>query len=277
MQLEREIDRWDARQTLPLRTRQRRCDLTPAAPLPAMAFDVWFLHVRVARRSDQDARTALVHEYESHARLLARRFYRHREPLDDLVQVALEALLLALDRFDPDRRMPFLGFANPTINGSLKRHFRDTGWSMRVPRRVHELSGAVRDASDLLHQDLGRPPSNAEIADLLAVPVSRVNEAVDATQVRALSSIDTPIGNGDGALASSTIGGPDPQLRMAENREALAQVVQLLDDSERELLERYFFEEMTQVEIAERLGVSQMQVSRALARILRRLRSHLPD
>lgn len=274
----RELDRSLAARTIPVRTRALRWspELAEPALLPAMEPAVWFLHVRLAA-GDLAAREELVARYEGHARALARRFYRHREPLEDLVQVALEALLLALDRFDPHRRMPFLGFANPTIVGSLKRYYRDAGWAMRVPRRVHELTRPVREAADVLSQDLGRPPTPREIAQLLDIDEERVIEALDATSVRAMASLDAPAT----AEASSTVqrglASQDPNLRTVENRMALLQLVEILDDDDRELLDRYFGQGLSQQQIAGLMGVSQMQVSRSLARVLRRLRSHLPD
>lgn len=191
--------------------------------------------------------------------------------------MALEALLLALDRFDPDRRMPFFGFANPTIVGSLKRYYRDAGWSVRLPRRVHELTRPVREAADLLHQDLGRAPTPAEIADLLEVPEERVIEALDATSVRATASLDAPVTTEASSAIQRGLAQSDPMLRTVENRTALLQLVTMLEDDDRVLLDRYFGQGMSQQQIAELMGVSQMQVSRSLARVLRRLRSHLPD
>lgn len=272
----RERDRARAARTMPVRSRPLRWSVAPPALLPAMDPSTWYLHTRLAG-GDVDARDELVARYDAHARALARRFYRHREPLDDLVQVALEALLLALDRFDPFRRMPFLGFANPTIVGSLKRYYRDAGWAVRVPRRVHELTRPVREAADLLHQDLGRAPRPGEIAELLGVDEERVIEALDATSVRALASLDAPASAEASSAVQRGLASSDPMLRSVENRTALLQLVQLLEDDDRVLLDRYFGQGMSQQQIAELLGVSQMQVSRSLAKVLRRLRSHLPE
>jgi RNA polymerase sigma-B factor len=272
----RERDRARAARTMPLRTRALRWSGSEPAVLPAMDPSTWALHVRLAG-GEAAARDELVARYEGHARALARRFYRHREPLDDLVQVALEALLLALDRFDPDRRMPFLGFANPTIVGSLKRYYRDAGWAMRVPRRVHELTRPVREAAELLHQDLGRAPTPGEIADLLGIEEERVIEALDATSVRALASLDAPASAEASSAVQRGLASTDPMLRSVENRTALLQLVELLEEDDRVLLDRYFGRQMSQQQIAEVMGVSQMQVSRSLAKVLRRLRSHLPE
>jgi RNA polymerase sigma-B factor len=271
----KERDRARSARTWPARTRSLRWDVAPGALLPAMEPHTWWLHVRLDG-GDTSAREELVRRYEAHARVLARRFYRHREPLEDLVQVALEALLLALGRFEPDRRMPFLGFANPTIVGSLKRYYRDAGWAMRVPRRVHELTRPVREAADLLHQDLGRAPTSGEIADLLGISEDRVLEALDATSVRSVASLDAPVTTEASSAVQRGLASTDPLLRLVENRTALGQVVELLDEDDRLLIDRYFGQSMSQQAIATLTGVSQMQVSRSLARVLRRLRSHLP-
>jgi len=269
-------DRGRAARTMPTRSRPLRWDVARPALLPAVDGRVWYLHVRT-ESCDRQAREELVEEYRGHATALARRFYRHGEPLEDLVQVAFEALLLALDRFDPARRRPFLGFANPTIVGSLKRHYRDAGWSMRVPRRVHELARALSDAIDLLHQDLGRPPTPGEIADLAGVDEDRVVEALGAASARAMASLDAPLTQEASGTMQQGLAWNDPRLRLAEDQTAIAQLVALLNDDERLLIDRYFDQGMSQQQIAGLMGVSQMQVSRSLAKVLRRLRSHLPE
>src|SRR5690606_70032 len=131
---------------------------------PAVSFGVWFDHVRYARTGDGDRLAALVRQYETYAVSLAYRMHRDREPLEDLEQVAREALVHALQRFDPERGIPFPAFASPTILGSLRRHFRDHGWSVRVPRNVHEIAGARHQAVERLTGVLGREPSTEEIA-----------------------------------------------------------------------------------------------------------------
>jgi RNA polymerase sigma-B factor len=247
----------------------------PAALGRATDPDTWLLHVRYARSRREDDRQRLVEHYHSHARTLARRFYRNWEPLDDLEQVALEGLLLALERFDPARGMPFLGFANPTIIGSLKRYYRDTGWAVRVPRRVHELSRPLRDAWEFLGQDLGRSPTASELADFLGLDLEVVADALSAESMRSTGSLDSATGD-DSVRQESALGRYDNDLERVENRHALQQSLVLLTDADRELLRLYYEEGRTQSEIAALLGVSQMQVSRSLARVVRRLRSHLP-
>ncbi len=236
--------------------------------------DVWRLHVSFARSRDPRIRSALVAHYDPHTRSLARRFYRNREPLDDLVQVAREGLLVAIDRFDPRRSLPFPSFANPTIAGSLKRYYRDSGWGVRVPRRVHDLSKPARRTADHLAQVLGRSPTVREVADELAVGEEHVLEALAASEARFTASLDTPVGEGSGTLGSS-LGSPDPALADVENRAALRSALRSLPSADRQLLERYFADGMTQAEIAKGLGVSQMQVSRLLASAIRRLRARM--
>jgi RNA polymerase sigma-B factor len=271
-ELELQLDHWEATDTLPVRAGPRRFATASAQMWPAVDPTVWFMHVRYYHRRRPEVRERLVVEYEGHARQLARRFYRHREPLEDLVQVAVEGLIRALDRFDPRRRVPFLGFAKPTIVGTLKRHYRDTGWALRVPRRIHDISASIGPAVDALSQDLGRPPTPAEVADLLDLPAGDVESALAAGDARNVASVDAPGAPPDG---SGFVGTDDTDLRRAENRIALDQALALLTDADRAVLHRYLVLEMSQEEIARELGVSQMQVSRVINRILRRLRSHL--
>lgn len=267
------VDEATARRTIPSKRRERGRWLG-RAEAPSVEEDVWRDHVLLHRHDDRDARDRLVGHYQGHARSLAKRFYRQREPLEDLQQVALEALLLALQRFDPEHRKPFFGFANPTIVGSLRRHYRDIGWSVRVPRRVHDLASTMRDATELLTQDLGRPPTTTELADLMGIAEEEVDQAQAAMGARSPDSLDAPLGERDPA---DVFGAEDRNLGLAENWVAVQQVLTLLPDSDRELLHLYFAEELTQTEIAERTGVSQMHVSRSLSRILRQIRSHLPS
>jgi RNA polymerase sigma-B factor len=231
--------------------------------------EVWELHVRYhATRSPAD-REQLVERYLALANATARRFYREREPFEDLLQVALEALLVAIDRFDPHRGVPFLGFARPTIAGSLKRHYRDTGWALRVPRRVHTLSGPVLEAQAILSQDLGRVPTVSEVADLLQITGAEVDEVLDAMTARSTRSIDRTTDDG---LPLSVAAVNDPELTRAEDRTALQASMSVLSSEDRELLGLYFDQGLRQSDIAEMLGCSQMHVSRALRRVLLRLR-----
>ncbi|MGH9211573.1 MAG: sigma-70 family RNA polymerase sigma factor [Acidimicrobiales bacterium] len=241
---------------------------------PAVDTELWLRHVRYARRRDPEALDALVDYYRPHAQAQARRHYRHGEPIEDLTQVAMEALLLALQRFDPARRRPFLAFAKPTITGMIRRHFRDTGWSIRVPRRVHELAGPVREARELLTQDFGREPTSSEVADFVGIDESEILDVMSAEEVRMPSSLDV-VDPTAKLQTEQVVGRPDTGFAIIENRTALRQSLELLPEDDRDLLRRYFLEESTQTEIAEQLGCSQMQVSRLLARAIRRLRRHI--
>ncbi len=259
--------------TIPLEATDREW-LVPEGRHAAVDREVWDQHVRYARRQDAEAMTALVDMYRPHAESQARRLFRRGEPIEDLTQTALEALVLALQRFDPERRRPFLAFAKPTVTGMIRRHFRDSGWSIRVPRRVHELASPVRDARELLTQDLGRDPTDREVADFVGVSESDVLSVRKAEEARLPSSLDAvdPVSK---LQTEQVVGKPDAGFAWIENRTALSQVLVLLSEDDRELLRLYFLEELTQTEVADRLGCSQMQVSRLLAQAIRRLRKHI--
>jgi RNA polymerase sigma-B factor len=225
------------------------------------------LHVR-ASAGDARARDALVREYEPLARSIARRYHRGHEPLEDLVQVALEALLVAIDRFDPARGLPFPAFAVPTITGTIKRYYRDFGWSVRVPRAVHDLTTSIRHAVGMLEQDLGREPSAAEVADLLSLRPAEVERVLAAAASRTARSLDEP-----GIEAS--LAAPCQELSRAEDHAALGRALGSLDEDERRAIVRYYEDGWTQSRIAEELGRSQIHVSRVLARALAHLRDRL--
>ena len=266
-------DRARALLTIPA-DRIERAWLAGEAVRPAVDTQLWALHVRYARDRDEGALTTLVERYRPHAEAQARRHYRRGEPIDDLTQVAYEALMQALRRFEPERGKPFLAFAKPTIVGSLRRHFRDAGWAIRVPRRVHELASPVRDAQELLTHDLGRPPSPGEIADFIGVDEREVLDAQQAEEARVTTSLDAP-DPASGLQAEQVIGRPDRGFLGIENRTALLQSLERLSDEDRALLQMYFVEEHTQSQIADVLGCSQMQVSRLLRRAVRQLRRHM--
>lgn len=205
---------------------------------------------------------------------LAGRYRFGSEPYDDLKQVAQLALLKAVDRYDPTRGIPFTGFATPTILGELKRHFRDRTWAVRVPRGTHDLLMEVEKATAKLTVELQRSPSVAEIAERLAVEPIEVLEALEADGNRKPLSFD--VGTDDeeeGSTLGELFGEEDTGFDLAEHRCAIAAVIGDLDDRERELLRLRFEEDMTQSEISEILGVSQMQVSRLLRRILAKVRA----
>jgi RNA polymerase sigma-B factor len=270
-------DRLEAMLTCPTEPSAHRAWVGRGAARPATDLALWTSHVALHRHRRPRDRSRLVEHYHHHARRLAQRYFRHGEPVDDLEQVALEGLVLALERFDPTRGLPFLGFANPTIAGSLKHHYRDAGWAIRVPRRVHDLSQPLRSAHEQLAQDLGREPSASEVADLLGVDEEEVRVAMEAERVRCTASIDAVVSpDGDSSL-KDRMGAVDPGLSRVDDLVSLQAALRHIDDEARELIGLYFEDGLTQQEIGRRLGVSQMQVSRLLDRVLSQLRSHIPS
>lgn len=241
---------------------------------PVVDLSLWTDHVRYSRHRDPAALDTLVAHYGPHTEALARSLYRHGESVKDLTQTAFEALMVALQRFDPERNRPFLAYAKPTITGVIRRHYRDLGWSIRIPRRVHELAGPIRDAREMLVHDLGREPTPAEIADLLGIGEKELNEVLKAQEVRQPDSLDVvdPVSK---LSTEQVVGAVDPGFAWTENHMALQQAMDLLPAKDRQLLHRYFLEEQTQAEIAKEYGCSQMQVSRLLASAIRRLRRRL--
>lgn len=263
------VDLLQARRTVPRGDDARDWSRRPGVPLP-----IWLLHVRYARSGSSEDLGALVAEYEQYALSLSRRLRRDREPSDDLDQVARESLVVALQRFDCERGLPFPAFATPTILGALRRHYRDHGWSIRVPRRVHELAVPAREATDRLTTELGRPPTPDEVAQELGIETADLLATQQAAAARTPASLDsTP--TVDGPSQHEVIGDDDRNLLVAEDQVVLAQAIELLGDRDRDVIRLYFFDELTQSQIAERYGVSQMQVSRWIASIVKRLRSHM--
>jgi RNA polymerase sigma-B factor len=232
--------------------------------------ELWLLHVQYSLRKTADLRNRLVEEYQGYALAMARRMHRDGEPIEDLRQVAFEALLLALERFEPRRGCPFLGFASLTINGALKRHYRDFGWLLRVPRRVHELAAPIRRATDTLTMEYGRAPTLTEVAEALEIDVETLLEAQEADHARTIGPLSV-LAPSDTGFERETVGHPDPGFDQSIDHVDLRRALADLDDDERDLVRMYYFEERTQNEIAAALGVSQMQVSRLLHSITRRL------
>ncbi len=226
-----------------------------------------------ARSRVPELRNELVEAHLGLAEYLARRFTNRGEPLDDLVQVASLGLTKAVDRFDPERGLEFTTFATPTILGELKRHFRDKGWAVRVPRRVQELHLRVTRVIDDLSLELGRPPTYPEVAVRAGVSEDEVVEAVDAGSAYRSASLDAGRNDDDdspGLLGQ--LGAPDAELDRAERRASLSPLLAKLPEREQSMLYLRFYEGLTQSEIAKRLGISQMHVSRLLTRSLQQLR-----
>ncbi|WCB95717.1 RNA polymerase sigma factor SigF [Baekduia alba] len=207
------------------------------------------------------------------ARSLARRYANKGEPLDDLEQVACVGLIKAIDRFDLSRDVRFATYAVPTIAGELKRHFRDRGWMMRVPREVQELSGKIGIVRERLVHDLARSPTVAELARATGTDDDRVMEALAAAEAYRTLSLDQPFQDGTGPLEA--IGDDDLGFERAEARAMLADGLHELAPREREIVRLRYFEGLTQREIAEHIGISQMHVSRLIRRTVQQLRDRI--
>lgn len=209
---------------------------------------------------------------------LARRFRGRGEELDDLVQVATVALIKSIDRFDPQRGFEFSTYATPTIIGELKRHFRDKRWAVRVPRRLQELRLTLASATAELIQEVGRSPTVPELAARLGMTTDEIIEGLEACNAYTAASLDAPTQGAaeDGtALMRDAFGADDAALDEAESRQALRPLIARLPQRERRILVLRFFDDMTQSQIAREMGISQMHVSRILARTLAELRSSL--
>lgn len=224
-------------------------------------------------------RGRLVTQYIGLVEFLARRFRNRGEPLDDLVQVGTIGLLKAIDRFDLEREVEFSTYATPTIVGELKRHFRDKGWAMRVPRRLQELHLELRKIVGHLSQELGRSPTITEIAEVAGTTEEQVLEGLEIAQAYNFASLDAPIDSDDGGSTTfaDQLGSDDEALGNLEYRASLAPEMEKLPDRERKILYLRFYKGSTQSEIAETLGISQMHVSRLLNRTLMKLRESLED
>ena len=229
------------------------------------------------RTGDRRLRGELVEDHVPLAQFLARRFGHRGEPHEDLVQVALLGLLKAVDRFDPDRGLEFSTYATPTIVGELKRHFRDKGWAVRVPRRVQELHLRLASVVGTLSQNLGRSPTIGEIAQAASASEEDVLEAIEAGHAYRFTSLDAPSGSDDEGSLGSQLGEEDQALADSEHRVALSPLIARFPHREQMILHLRFFEGLTQSEIASRLGISQMHVSRLLARSLSQLRASAED
>ena len=221
------------------------------------------------------ARDELVERFLPLARQLARRYQRGNEPLDDLVQVASIGLVKAVDRFDPERGTAFSSYAVPTILGELKRYFRDAGWAVHVPRGMQERVMTVNQAVSKLSRELGRSPTASEIADETGQDPELVLEALEAAIAYDAVSLDTPrtSDEDDGDTYADTVGVIDERFELVEYQSAIGPTMQALPARDRLVLKLRFEQDLTQLEIAERIGVSQMHVSRLIRRALKRLRT----
>ena len=225
-----------------------------------------------------EVRDELVHLHLPLVEHFARRFLNRGEPFDDLLQVGTIGLIKAIDRFDTGRGVEFSTYATPTIVGEIKRHFRDRGWAIRVPRRLQELRLAISSASAELLQELGRSPTVSEVAARLEVSEEALIEGLESANAYSTLSLDAPDSSEDSAVRMiDTLGEDDAALEHVENRETIKPLLAQLDPREKHILTLRFFRGMTQSQIAQEIGVSQMHVSRLLARTLARLRESLED
>jgi RNA polymerase sigma-B factor len=209
---------------------------------------------------------------------VARHFGRRGESLEDLTQVARVGLMNAINRFDASKGPSFIGFAIPTMMGEVRRYFRDFSWGMRVPRRLRELHVQISGATGELAQRLGRAPTASELSRELGVSREEIVECLVAGEAYQLDSLDAPIGSSDsgkGRFIADEVGSVDPEIDGIANRESMRVLVEALPQRERDVLFMRFFESMTQSQIAQRMGCSQMQISRILANTLQNLREQL--
>jgi RNA polymerase sigma-B factor len=224
-----------------------------------------------------EIRDELVAMYINLVEYLARRFKNRGEPVEDLVQVGTIGLIKAIDRFDVDRAVEFTTYATPTIVGEIKRYFRDKGWAVKVPRRLQELNLLVTQAMNTLTQDLKRSPTIAEIAQHLGVTSEQVIEAMETSEVYSFVSLDRDLSSDtdDSFSLLEYIGEDDRELTGIEDRTCLAEALAELSKQEQRILYLRFFRGLTQTEIAQQLGISQMHVSRLLRRTLEVLREKM--
>ena|SRR5713101_2384419 len=230
--------------------------------------------IEYRRTRSRELRNQLVEDHMRLAEFLARRFANRGEPIDDLRQVALVGLLKSVERFETDRGLQFSTFATPTITGELKRHFRDRGWAIRVPRRLQELHLELDRTVAELSQELGRPPTPSEIAQRAGVLEEDVLESMEASSLYRLPSLDAVRPDDDAAPGpGSQFGGDDAELEAVDGRVTVAELLSILPERQRRIVYLRFFEGLTQSEIADEVGVSQMHVSRLLVRSLETLGS----
>jgi RNA polymerase sigma-B factor len=234
---------------------------------------------RFTEERDPVTREELVRRYLPFAKNLALRYRGASESFDDLLQVASLGLVNAIDRFDPSRGTPFTAFASPTILGELKRHFRDRVWTVRVPRGLHDRMAEVEKAISELTVELQRSPAVGEIAAKMEIDPAEVLEVLEANHNRRPLSLDRPMGSEDSeeTPAAEWVGDEDAGYELVEDKLALEGALPHLDERERLVLRLRFTEDMTQSQIAERIGHSQMHVSRILRRTLERIRAEVAE
>jgi RNA polymerase sigma-B factor len=229
-------------------------------------------HDRAAARED------LVHLHLPLVEHCARRFRNRGEPFEDLVQVGTIGLIKSIDRFEAERGVEFSTYATPTIIGEIKRYFRDKGWAIRVPRRLQELRMQIVNTTAELTQELGRSPTPRELGDKIGCSVEEIIEGLESSNAYATLSLDaTDDGDETGGSMLDALGIDDPNLEHVEVRESIKPMLDQLDPREKRILVLRFFKNMTQTQIAEEVGISQMHVSRLLSRTLDQMRVAMQD
>ncbi|AQS71702.1 RNA polymerase sigma factor SigF [Streptomyces pactum] len=265
--------------------RRTKTQPTPQQPLRTTSSDAdrsdaraMFLQLRAMQGGSPEyaeLRNRLVRMYLPLVEHLARRFRNRDEPLDDLAQVATIGLIKSVDRFDPERGVEFSTYATPTVVGEIKRHFRDKGWAVRVPRRLQELRLALTTATAELSQEQGRPPTVHELATKLSISEEEVLEGLESANAYSTLSLDVPDTDDESPAVADTLGVEEEALEGVEYRESLKPLLESLPPREKRILLLRFFGNMTQSQIAQEIGISQMHVSRLLARTLAQLRERL--
>lgn len=228
--------------------------------------------------SREKVRDQVIESWLPLAQHLANRFAGRGEPIEDLVQTATVGLIKAVDKFDPGRGVEFAAYAIPTVIGEIKRHFRDRTWDIRVPRRLQELRLSISEATSTLLQTLGRSPTVTDIAAHIGISEEEVLEGLEGARAYNAVSLSMPTSDGDRATElGDMLGSEDGEFELAELRVALGPALAALDQREQKILTLRFYGNMTQSQIADQIGVSQMHVSRLLARALAKLRGHLGE
>ncbi|MGB9376074.1 MAG: RNA polymerase sigma factor SigF [Mycobacteriales bacterium] len=264
--------------TPPAEPTERRANSTTPDRDEVWALFEQFTSLEEGEARRQQVRDALVEMHLPLVEYLARRFRNRGEPYDDLVQVATIGLIKSVDRFDLERGVEFTTYATPTIVGEIKRHFRDKGWTIRVPRRLQELKLSLGKATSELSQRNGRSPTVAELAAHLGVSEEEILEGLESANAYSAVSLDAPDGSdSDSPAVADTLGAVDEAMEGVEYRESLKPLLERLPPREKKILLLRFFGNMTQSQIATEIGISQMHVSRLLARTLTQLRAGLLD
>ena len=232
---------------------------------------------RYKEEGDEEAREQLIVSHINLVRYIAAKFKNRGEPLDDLIQVGTIGLIKAIDRFDPSRGLEFTTYATPPIMGEITRHFRDKGWTIRVPRRLQELSAKVNSATDELTARLQRSPSIEEVAEYLGTTADEVLEAMESSSAYSSVPLEAQGGNEDDDAPSviDRYASVDGDLEASDDRIVLEEVIGEFPEADQQAIRMRFIDGMTQVEIAKRLGISQVQVSRMLRRALRRIQDKI--